>query len=521
MRFGVGLWCLQSTWSTPRGHVRAYREYLEDARLADELGYDSLWLSEHHFYYDGYCPALLTAAAAGLAVTKRLRLGTGMLLAPYQRPARVAAAAREIGRRFGGRLDVGLGMGYRDVEFDGKGVPRRERVHRLTELVGELEHGAGDETYTVCIGAQAAPGVARAGRLGRGILLSGALPLEMVRALTSAHDTAWIEGGRPGGTKPRVAALRNLWITSDDAERAAVLDWQRASYVLYQGLGWTVAESDAGAAMDFAGDAERAIETAVATTIIGSVDEVIDGLRQVADAGVDDVVLRIAVEGAPQEAIHTGDARVRRRRVPGPRRFEVGAVRLGVTLPPGGEAELAAAAESVGVPFVHVAASPGTESAIAATVVVATTTVRVIVGVNVGDEHPVTLAEEIAVLDNLSNGRIGVIAELGALGADDATEDVSVLRASWSGRAIAHRGRRWQVPAGLPGHVAPAAVMVTPPPAQLEIPLWVAGEYANSVGQSLSLPVVAGRLADVDRIAPGRPRHVERWVAASRLIARQ
>jgi alkanesulfonate monooxygenase SsuD/methylene tetrahydromethanopterin reductase-like flavin-dependent oxidoreductase (luciferase family) len=184
-------------------------------------------------------------------------------------------------------------------------------------------------------------------------------------------------------------------------------------------------------------------------------------------------------------------------------------VRLGVTLAPDREAELAAAAESVGVPFVHVAAAAGTESAIAATVAAATTTIRVIFGINVGDEHPVTLAEEIAVLDNLSNGRIGVIAELGALGADDATEDVSVLRASWSGRAIAHRGRRWQVPAGLPGHVAPAAVMVTPPPAQLEIPLWVAGEHATNVGQSLSLPVVAGRLADVDSSLPVAPGRVE------------
>ena len=130
-------------------------------------------------------------------------------------------------------------------------------------------------------------------------------------------------------------------------------------------------------------------------------------------------------------------------------------MRLGVTLTPGDETELATAAESVGVPFVHVTAAAGTESAIAATIIAPTTTVRVIVGIHVGDEHPVTLAEEIAVLDNLSNGRIGVIAELGPLNVDDATEDVSVLRASWSGRAIAHRGRRWQVPAGLNGHVAP------------------------------------------------------------------
>ena len=90
-------------------------------------------------------------------------------------------------------------------------------------------------------------------------------------------------------------------------------------------------------------------------------------------------------------------------------------MRLGVTLRPGDEVELAAAAESVGVPFVHVAAAAGTEAAIAAAVVGATTSVRVIVGISVGDEHPVTLAEEIAVLDNLSNGRIGVIAELAVL----------------------------------------------------------------------------------------------------------
>ena len=134
-------------------------------------------------------------------------------------------------------------------------------------------------------------GVARAGRLGHGILLSGALPLPLVRALTTAHETAWIDGGRRGGRKPRAAALRNLWITTDDAERAAVLDWQRASYVLYQGLGWAVAESDAGSAMNFASDAAAAIETAVATTIIGSAAEVIDGLHEVAEAGVDDVVL--------------------------------------------------------------------------------------------------------------------------------------------------------------------------------------------------------------------------------------
>jgi hypothetical protein len=180
-------------------------------------------------------------------------------------------------------------------------------------------------------------------------------------------------------------------------------------------------------------------------------------------------------------------------------------MRLGVTLPPDREVELATAAESVGVPFVHVETAAGTQSAIAATVVAATSSIRVIVSLDIGDEHPTTLAEEIAVLDNLSNGRIGVIAELGELGAADCTEDVALMRACWSGRPITHRGRRWRVPAELPGHVAPPAVMVTPPPAQLEVPLWVAGAAAIEVSRALSLPNVAVAPGAIDASLPVAP----------------
>jgi hypothetical protein len=178
-----------------------------------------------------------------------------------------------------------------------------------------------------------------------------------------------------------------------------------------------------------------------------------------------------------------------------------------VTLPAGEEVEFAVAAESVGLPFVHVAATAGVESVIAALVVAATNAVRVIVGLNLGDEHPVTLAEEIAVLDNLSNGRIGVIGELGSLDTAAAIEDVALLRASWAGRPIHHRGRRWQVPAGLAGHVTPASVMVTPSPAQLHIALWIAGNAARATGESLGLSVVATTPEAVDAeaaMAPGR-----------------
>ena len=89
-----------------------------------------------------------------------------------------------------------------------------------------------------------------------------------------------------------------------------------------------------------------------------------------------------------------------------------------------------AEAEGAGVPFVHVTSTPGSEAAVGAAVAATTSAIRIIVGVHLGDENPVTLAEEIAVLDNLSNGRVAVIAELGSLPAGAADR----------GRVVAPRG---------------------------------------------------------------------------------
>ena len=84
---------------------------------------------------------------------------------------------------------------------------------------------------------------------------------------------------------------------------AAVLDWFRASYVLYAGLGWAVPQRGETVAMDFRKELDTALADAVGTAIIGSADEVIEGLAEVAAAGVDDVVFRVVVEGAPQAAV--------------------------------------------------------------------------------------------------------------------------------------------------------------------------------------------------------------------------
>jgi hypothetical protein len=172
-------------------------------------------------------------------------------------------------------------------------------------------------------------------------------------------------------------------------------------------------------------------------------------------------------------------------------------MRLGLVAPPGREPEAAALAEAGGLFGVLVAGErPGQEAVVAGLAAAVTDAVRLVARVPLGSEHPVTLAEELAVLDNLSGGRVVVLADTADLDADAAAEDLGVLRAAWAGRPLRHRGRRWRVPAGLDGHAAPAAVSVTPKPAQVDLPVWLAGPAAPALARASGLPPLAERPAD-------------------------
>ena len=116
--------------------------------------------------------------------------------------------------------------------------------------------------------------------------------------------------------------------------------------------------------------------------------------------------------------------------------------------------------------------------------------------------HPVTLAEEAAVADLCCAGRLVLV-----LTADDAPlldETVAVLWQAWAGRPFSHDGAHWRIPARRPEHAeAEALVRVTPPPAQLEPPIWLAGPAAAAVAAARGL----ARVADgTDAPAPAAAR---------------
>ena len=96
-------------------------------------GYDSAWLSEHHFAPDGYSPSPVVIAAAIAMKTKRMRIGTNVLLLPLYHPVRLAEDCATVDVLSHGRFEFGVGLGYRVNEFAGYGIPYNERAGRTNE----------------------------------------------------------------------------------------------------------------------------------------------------------------------------------------------------------------------------------------------------------------------------------------------------------------------------------------------------------------------------------------------------
>ena len=157
------------------------------------------------------------------------------------------------------------------------------------------------------------------------------------------------------------------------------------------------------------------------------------------------------------------------------------------------EAEMARVAEEHGL-FGVLAGMGDPRAGIIGAVYASTATdfIRVAVRVELGLEHPVTIAEELSILDNVNNGRTIVLADTGSLSATDATDELAVLREALGNRPLQHEGPRWKAPAGLPANVqAPKAIAVTPKPAQLEIPFWLRGKAAAEVAAKSGVTVLA------------------------------
>ena len=118
----------------------SYRLALELFSIAEELGYDSGWVAQHHFLNNGArLPSTLAFLAAVAARTRQIRLGTAIVILPLEDPLRVAEDAAVVDTLSGGRLELGLGTGGDPLTFAAFGKDVQARRQRYAEGVAVIQ----------------------------------------------------------------------------------------------------------------------------------------------------------------------------------------------------------------------------------------------------------------------------------------------------------------------------------------------------------------------------------------------
>lgn len=205
---------------------------------AERLGIDIVKFTEHHQFGDGYIPQPLTFMAAVAARTKRIRISTGILIAPLHSAVEIAEQAAVVDCLSGGRVELGLGTGYREPEYRLYGIDFAQRFKLFEARVIEIrrlwaEGGVTPRPVQASIplwaGLQGPRTSRMAGRLGMGRM---ALPLD--------NWDAYLEGLDEGGHGRKTARLGGTFqaMLSEDPERdfallAPRIEHNRYTYALY------------------------------------------------------------------------------------------------------------------------------------------------------------------------------------------------------------------------------------------------------------------------------------------------
>ena len=292
-KIGLGLFTGQVPPGSARSFHEEYRDTIELVKLAEEVGFDGAWVSEHHFSADGYLPSLLPMLAAFAAVTEKIELGTGVMLAPFHDPIRLAEDFAVVDQLSGGRTIAGFGIGWRDEEFRAFDIHTKERVRRMVEIIEILRLAWHEDRFDyegkhfglssvavtpkparvppILVGGFVDEAIRRAGRIGDGYISSRVSPERLEEAFALAADA---RTGAGHSEPPIVAVLQNAFVT-DDPER----DWAQVrdgiGHQLGTYAGWRAGTDAAGRPLEVMPPADDDIRR---TTAYGTPDEVIDAL---------------------------------------------------------------------------------------------------------------------------------------------------------------------------------------------------------------------------------------------------
>ena len=293
-KLGAGLVSLNTTPAADFNWTASYRRAFEDARAAESLGLESVFLSEHHFVADGYCPSLVVPAGSLLAATETLNIGTAALLLPLADGDRLARQIRSLGS-LAERLRLGIALGYRREEFMGLQVERRRRGKLMDAMLEDLLKVLEPDQVIIC--AASDPGLKRALRFDVPMLIDSAVPM------TAALE--WADEFRASSQR-ELTLIRECWVSDDGpAPPEAVAPHDTA---FWQYIGWEYTptwEEKGDSSIDplLDPDAERLqlATSAEEKWFRQTPGDFAEFLAEVGARGFDRVVARIAWSGVPLE----------------------------------------------------------------------------------------------------------------------------------------------------------------------------------------------------------------------------
>jgi probable F420-dependent oxidoreductase len=282
--------------------TRAYDETIRLAVDAERLGFTSVWTTEHHFVDDGYMPSLLVVSAALAQATSRIEIGTGVILAPMHDPIRLAEDAATVQLLSHGRLALGLGLGWSEIEYAGLGADRRRRGTAMEEILQILPQAWSGEPFThegsvydlptlgvrptpstripILIGGGAEPAIRRAARLADGIFSNAS-------AEEFGAQVGWVlDELEQAGRDPSTFRFVHYSILLPGASRADALARYRDAV---WALNWKYSDMEASASRPLPPTSpppfDRPDDTLLKrrTAHAGTTDELVEALHEIRD----------------------------------------------------------------------------------------------------------------------------------------------------------------------------------------------------------------------------------------------
>jgi len=288
-----------------------FKDYIEYVIEAESLGYESVFIVEHHFTGFGQVSATLNLLTWIGARTSTLRLGTAVIVLPWHNPVLLAEQAATVDLLSGGRLDFGVGKGYRHNEFAGFRIPMTEAQPRFEEAIDIITkswvsnerftfHGQFWQFDDVVVepptfqkphppfwqGAGHPDSIRRVAARGHSLLLDQFASFEETGRRFSLYRDEMIKNGF-GFNPKQVGVARAFFVADTDADKQAALDRRLMAQRRLHTISQTPDNNNTASIMAFSDTREASEESA----LYGTPDEICRKIERLRDIGVEYILL--------------------------------------------------------------------------------------------------------------------------------------------------------------------------------------------------------------------------------------